>query len=308
MFLLNSVLVSIFTFLLMFGDSHNRRKGALYVDNGYDQTEIEDMSLEENNRMELEMLSILGLDSTPLRSRSHSNNDPIGSPTVPKFRTFNDVDNFEKLKNTDSRTKLASKFLLDLYDSLMEEDDELSRRQRALEHNLNEDEQFAIDVSDVIMTFDNIDDESTNARPEKGKRLWFDFSKLSTTGTVIGGELRVYQNKLNAQRRNKTVYTVIVYELVYKYSGESSLERISSVSTTQSFSGWLGINLTDSLISWVRLFDYSKGLYLAVHLGDKPGHEIMPEEIGISVVNNGEGTQPFMVAFLEALDDDVRRR
>jgi hypothetical protein len=161
MFLLNSVLVSIFTFLLMFGDSHNRRKAALYVDNGYDQTEIEDMSLEENNRMELEMLSILGLDSTPLRSRLHSNNDPTGSPTVPKFRTFNDVDNFEKLKNTDSRTKLASKFLLDLYDSLMEEDDELSRRQRALEHNLNEDEQFAIDVSDVIMTFDNIGKRTT---------------------------------------------------------------------------------------------------------------------------------------------------
>lgn len=29
----------------------------------------------------------------------------------------------------------------------------------------------------------------------------------------------------------------------------------------------------------------------------------MPEEIGISVVNNGEGTQPFMVAFLEARNE-----
>lgn len=99
----------------------------LYVDNGLDQTII-DMSLtkQEKREMELEILNLLGLPNRPRKI----NNPPL--------------------------KKSAPRFLMDVYKSLMEEQNENAREKRNADLNLSGEEQNAIDKSDIIMTFESI--------------------------------------------------------------------------------------------------------------------------------------------------------
>lgn len=52
---------------------------------------------------------------------------------------------------------------------------------------------------------------------------------------------------------------------------ERELEYVSAVNTSASFNGWLGLNVTSSVASWVAFPNSNKGLYLSVHPVDKPG-------------------------------------
>lgn len=106
--------------------SSSSPKAGIYVDNGFDQTAIDrEMSKVEKHEMELEILNLLGLPNRPKRISK-------------------------------SLKKSAPKFLLDVYRSLMEKENEGSRHERSADLNLSGDEQNAIDESDVIMTFESI--------------------------------------------------------------------------------------------------------------------------------------------------------
>lgn len=95
----------------------------IYVDNGFDQTTIDmAMTTQEKREMELEILNLLGLPNRPRRI----NNSPL--------------------------KKSAPRFLLDVYKTLME--DENSREERSVD--FSGEEQNAIEKSDVIMTFESI--------------------------------------------------------------------------------------------------------------------------------------------------------
>lgn len=62
------------------------------------------------------------------------------------------------------------------------------------------------------------------------------------------------------------------YVVIY-YFRERELEFIKSVNTTASYSGWLELNITGCLASWVAFPESNKGLYLSVHPVDRPGRE-----------------------------------
>lgn len=100
----------------------------IYVDNGFDQT-VMDMAITEREKrdMELQFLNLLGLPERPRRVS--------GNPTL---------------------RRSAPRFLMDVYKTLMEEDEEEARKKRSVELNLSGEEQNAIDISDVIMTFESI--------------------------------------------------------------------------------------------------------------------------------------------------------
>lgn len=246
-------------------------KAAIYVDNGRGQTAIDRlMTKDEKREMEIEILNLLGLPNRPRK---------INKATV---------------------TKSAPKFLLDIYKSLLEEDDEDDHRRvkRNSELNLSGDEQKKIDQSDVIMTFESINHHVDSVRHERGKRLWFDVSELPVAEDIVGAELRVYQNQSLSKHKDKN-YTVTAYQLSNSSDGESELEYISEVQTIGEFAGWLGINVTKCLSTWVAFPDSNKGIYLSVHPKDK-SHEIRPEDIGLVTMKGDEATHPFMVAFLKA--------
>ncbi|XP_030749587.1 protein 60A [Sitophilus oryzae] len=247
-------------------------KAAIYVDNGRGQTAIDRMmSTDEKREIELEFLNLLGLPNRPRK---------INKATVKKS---------------------APKFLLDIYQSLLDEDeddDEHTRRKRSAELGFSGEEQQKIDQSDVIMTLESINHHVDSVRHERGKRLWFDVSELPVAEDIVGAELRIYQNQSLSRHRGGN-YTVTAYQLTDSTEGENELEYISEVETSFDFTGWLGVNVTRCLASWVAFPNSNRGIYLSVHQADK-SHEVRPEDIGLVTVRGEDTTQPFMVAFLKA--------
>ncbi|KAB0797560.1 hypothetical protein PPYR_08553 [Photinus pyralis] len=243
----------------------------LYIDNGLDQTIIDRaMSTQEKHEMELEILNLLGLPNRPRRG--------INAPL----------------------RKSAPRFLMDVYRSLMEKDEEgIGRVDRSADLYISGEEQTAIDESDVIMTFESSHHVS-GVRHERGKRLWFNFTEVPIQNEIVGAELRIYQNNINNSMHSNVSYTVTAYQLINSEEGERELEYIIAVNTTEDFTGWLELNLTNSLSTWVAFPNSNKGLYLSVHPAEKPAREIRPEDIGLVTIKGDDETQPFMVAFLKA--------
>ncbi|KAL1491176.1 hypothetical protein ABEB36_011816 [Hypothenemus hampei] len=242
----------------------------LYVDNGRNQSAIDrSLSKVEQKEMEMEFLNLLGLPNRPRK---------IKKATVKKS---------------------APKFLLDVYKSLLDEDDEDNRRiKRDADLNLSGDEQQKIDISDVIMTFESINHRVDSVRHERGKRLWFDVSELPVAEDIVGVELKIYQNQSLSRHRGRN-YTVTAYQLIDSENGENELEYMSEVETSSEFTGWIGLNVTRCLASWVAFPESNKGIYLSVQPSNKT-HEIRPEDIGLVTVRGNEASHPFMVAFLKA--------
>ncbi|KAL3282265.1 hypothetical protein HHI36_005456 [Cryptolaemus montrouzieri] len=106
------------------------RPSGFYSDNEFDQTEIDwSMTKQEKREMEMELLNLLGLPYRP-----------------------------QKINESHIR-KAAPRFMLDVYKSLMEEEnDENYRSKRSIGNlDLNLSEKNAIDESDVIMTIESVE-------------------------------------------------------------------------------------------------------------------------------------------------------
>lgn len=261
--------------LLSFWNLCASSRSGLYIDNGFDQTAIERIiSKDEKKEMELEILSLLGLPKRPMKF----NKSPL--------------------------KKSAPRFLLDVYKTLMnEESEENSRSKRSSDVYLSGEEQHQIDESDIIMTFESVNDHVTSVRHERGKRLWFNVSDVPVAEDVVGAELRIYKNRRKGSKHSGTTFTVTAYQLVKTDEGEKDLEYVFAANTTLDSTGWMRLNLTQCLASWVAFPNSNKGLYLSVHPVDRPGHEIRPEDIGLVTIKGEDEIQPFMVAFLKAVNN-----
>ncbi|XP_072390025.1 protein 60A [Diabrotica undecimpunctata] len=250
-------------------------RSGIYIDNGFDQTAIErTMTRDEKREIELEILSLLGL---PKRPRTISKNP---------------------LKRS------APRFLLDIYKTLMNPDNEDDQRsKRSVDVYLSGEEQYQIDESDIIMTFESANDHVPNVRHERGKRLWFNASDVPVAEDVVGAELRIYKGNGKDMKNLDAVYTITVYQLIKTDEGDKELEYISATNVTAGFTGWISLNLTRCLATWVAFPNLNKGLYLSVHPVSRPGHEVRPEDIGVVTVKAEDEQQPFMVAFLRAANN-----
>ncbi|XP_022908408.1 protein 60A [Onthophagus taurus] len=263
--------------IFLFGYVSSYVPAGIYIDNGYDQTSIDRaLTKQEKRDMELEILHMLGL---PNRPRRGANNTPL--------------------------TKSASKFMMDVYKNILDKEnyeDHHERRERSVDLNLSGEEEKAIDESDVIMTFENSNRRISGVRHERGKRLWFNVSTVPLDNTILGAELRIFQTpNFNANITNsETIYAVTAYQLAKSSEGERELEFVGTVNVTAGYSGWVAINVTQSLSTWVALPQSNKGFYLSVHPHDKPGHDVRPEDIGLTISKAEEESQPFMVAFFKS--------
>lgn len=126
---MKSLLSTVLCLIIYISVGFSHPPAALYVDNGLDQTMIERiMTKQEKHEMELEILNLLGLPNRPRRG--------VNAPL----------------------RKSAPRFLMDVYQSLIEKenDDENERVERSADLYISGEEQSAIDESDIIMTFESI--------------------------------------------------------------------------------------------------------------------------------------------------------
>ncbi|XP_063226795.1 protein 60A [Bacillus rossius redtenbacheri] len=231
-----------------------------YADNG-DQTVMEHvLSAREKEEVEHEILHLLGLQARP--------------------------------RGVSNLTSSAPKFLLDVYQSLVEP------TAARTEFNLSSQDLHAIDESDVIMSFASHSHHAGAARHERGKRLWFDVSEVPAGETIVGSELRLYQtaSELGAD----VSFTLSLYQLTSVSKGQKELQFVDAVNSSCDHEGWLQLNVTGPFTAWVAFPETNLGLYLSAHLASRPGHELRPEELGIAGDAREEQRQPFVVAFLKA--------
>ncbi|XP_055684451.1 protein 60A [Lutzomyia longipalpis] len=243
----------------------------IYVDNGVDQTVMHrTLSQDDQQEVEHEILELLGLPDRPRRRHIH-----------PSLR------------------KSAPQFLMDVYRRLSE-DTERTRTVRStdeFDNLITDQDQMAIDQSDIIMTFLNKNHHVSEVRHERGRRLWFDVSEVSRDSTLMMAELRIYQKPGKWKGTSKT-FTITVHSII-RLNGQRELQVLSSVNTTADYFGWLEMNVTEGLALWVNDPAQNKGLYISAHSTDRPDHEVKLEDIGLVNTKGDDEYQPFMVGFFK---------
>ncbi|KAL1123809.1 hypothetical protein AAG570_001580, partial [Ranatra chinensis] len=145
-----------------------------------------------------------------------------------------------------------------------------------------------------------------NVRHERGKRLWFDVSKIAVGSELMGAELRLYQTP-NCTLPPHRQYTLTIYSVLHN-NRDKELEYVDSVITTGDHSGWLVFNMSGAVTAWVESPSANKGLYISLHMTHhNSGKELLPEEIGLTTTNSGD-KEPFLVVFLGASSRSRQRR
>lgn len=66
----------------------------------------------------------------------------------------------------------------------------------------------------------------------------------------------------------------MIFLIIYlsQFYRERELEYVTAINTTAAYSGWLELNVTAPLTTWIAFPDSNKGLYISVHPIDRPGN------------------------------------
>ncbi|VVD04327.1 protein 60A [Leptidea sinapis] len=261
-----------FAGVLLFTLATDAALSGLYIDNGVDQTVIQhSMTRYERQVVEHEILELLGLGERPRRSQP----PPLD--------------------------RSAPSFLLDVYKQLAEEH-ELARPTRSSENAISGDEQQAIDESDLIMTFQSKKHHLGVLRHGHGRHVWFEVTGApGDASSLITAELRLHQSASHTAEPTD-LYTVVAHRVLSVDNlGGMQMEKVAAVNTSAGSEGWLELNVTLALASWLGAPADNRGFFVTLHPHSQPERHVKPEEIGLEETRgpNSEGKQPFLVAFFK---------
>lgn len=215
---------------------------------------------------------------------------------------------------------------MDIYKKLKsaEDGDEEQRAKRDTRDNeiyLSDADQYAIDQSDIIMTFLNksnnvdshcatfyllmqvlplLDHHVPEMRHEHGRRLWFDISEITQDVQLMMAELRLYQNSIFSKFDEEKPLTISVY-LVESRDEETHevLKLLSSKNTTTHSDGWLELNVTQAMTFWSEDKEGNLGLVIKASLNERPEKELRLDDFGLVNSKGDDEFQPFMVGFFK---------
>ncbi|KAK7072035.1 Bone morphogenetic protein 7, partial [Halocaridina rubra] len=126
-------------------------------------------------------------------------------------------------------------------------------------------------------------------RPAKGanKRLYFNVSDVPLDHSLLGAEIQVYRHP-GYQLDQLALH-------VYMITDDKGSEREVAQVILQD-EGWVSINITTPVLSWLIFPDTNRGLRLSVTpLGFR--HELHFHEVGITGAHDEEENRPFMIGF-----------
>lgn len=154
-----------------------------------------------------------------------------------------------------------------------------------------------------VFAFIWADHHVEEVRHEHGRRLRFNVSDVPNDNYLMMAELRIYQNPAQGKwATSGRDFTINVY-LITKTNGyDRELEILSSVNTTADYQGWLEMNVTEGLHSWLLKKTENNGLYVSAHPLHKPEREIKLDDIGLVHPKGDDEYQPFMIGFFRGPD------
>ncbi|CAB3360076.1 Hypothetical predicted protein [Cloeon dipterum] len=188
----------------------------------------------------------------------------------------------------------APKFLLDVYKTLLDEEQHKSNRQTEFEMTMTDI--HAMHESDVVMSFTTQDPPRVVLRHQKEQRLWFNVSQVPEGDSLMAAELRIYKSQVQLKNKKIENFNLVLNMLVPLADGEG-LEKILEVPINSHSDGWILFNVTGALDKWIQDDESNLGLYINVVRQNTSKH-VKPEYAGIQLT--GTEKQPFMVAFLKA--------
>ncbi|XP_015117735.1 protein 60A isoform X2 [Diachasma alloeum] len=245
----------------------SERETGFYINNGHNQTTMERwLSSEEKTALEHRILRLLGLP--------------------------------EKSKNPEKKPimkRSAPKFLLDVYTN-----DIGKHGNNSGEFKLNERNLYTINQSDVIISFmAQQPHQGLGGKPDRVKRMWFDVSAVPVDDDIMmSAELRLYRGPEANTNRNRGAFTVAVYRVLRDTDGNKDFHFVDSVNTGAGYTGWITLDVSESLQIWTKQPEENRGLYITVVSTEgTDSYKVKPENIGIIGFKGSEEKQPFMVGF-----------
>ncbi|XP_064115422.1 protein 60A-like isoform X2 [Macrobrachium nipponense] len=240
------------------GRSSHARGVGVWMDDGNGKTVLADrLDSEEAAELARDMLDLLKLPAPPaLIGRHHRHSKEHHSHAS------------------------APKWLRRVYDNL----DEHGQATSALMDDVH---RKTVTAADTIITFVNRDPPT--GRPSKGsnKRLYFDVSDVPLDHTLLGAEIQVFRH----QGYHLEELILHIYMVTDDIGTEQEVAEV-----TLPEHGWVNINVTTPVLSWLIFPETNHGLRLSVTL---PGqrHERQFHEVGITGAHDEEEFRPFMVGF-----------
>lgn len=247
----------------------------LYVDNGVGQTVMETMmNSDDQLEVEHEILELLGLPERPRKRNLHL-----------------------------LKSKSAPQFLLNVYDQISADINSFHpRRIRSANKRdvlFSDADYYAIDQSDIIMTFLNKNHHAPEVRHEKGRRLWFDIYKMENDAELILAELRLYRRHDLCKYKDANInISVVVYSII-SLDGDKELLKLAEVDVTHE-DGWIELNVTSEVVKWITNNSSNKGFYIGAYSKNNRDKEIKLDEIGLINSKGDDKYQPFLVAYCKA--------
>lgn len=257
-----------------------------YYDNGLDQTVVhKHLSKREKKEMQSEILHLLGLEHRP-------------RPTM--------VSLSNRRKELEENLSSAPRFLIDVYQSLTEEDSgDLKLKPELIERefNVTDSDVNSMDEADVIMSFINQGQHLHGIRHHHSDgRFWFDLSEVPNLTAVISAELRLYINQTMVQEDiadDGEDYQQDFLVTLYEIGKEDSLTYVDRMEIQGEQEGWISFNVSLVLKHWLKNPEANFGLQLVCRL-DSSGRQISSREAGFVGSHGNEKLRPFMVAFFRA--------
>ncbi|XP_070603326.1 bone morphogenetic protein 6 isoform X2 [Erythrolamprus reginae] len=240
----------------------------------------------EKREMQKEILSVLGLPHRP--RPSHGLRRQPGEPQVPLPQQRRRQQSAPPL----GRLNSAPLFMLDLYNTLSDEEDEeeveatepehrgagrLStvpplQRKTLLTHNLgstglpsSQDSAF-LNEADMIMSFVNLVEYDKEFMPYQHhhKEFKFNLSQIPEGEAVTAAEFRIYKDCVFGGFKNQT-FLISIYQVLQEYQNRNSnLFMLDTRIVWASEEGWLEFDITATSNMWVINPHHNLGLQMSV--------------------------------------------
>ncbi|XP_045625163.2 protein 60A [Procambarus clarkii] len=178
--------------------------------------------------------------------------------------------------------------------------DNLDEHGHASSAHMDATHRETVTAADTIITFVSRDPpESRLAGGQHGgnKKMYFDVGDVPLDHSLLGAEVRVHRHDLYDEPLNLHVYMIKDDQ-----GGESEVARV-----TLRDPGWVSINVTAPVLSWLIFPNTNFGLRLAVTSLDRK-HERRFHEVGVSGAKDEEAYRPFMVGFFALPSSSYKKK
>ncbi|XP_071537832.1 protein 60A-like [Panulirus ornatus] len=173
----------------------------------------------------------------------------------------------------------------------------LDEHGHATSTNLDATHRETVTAADTIITFVSRDPPQGRPQHRANRRLYFDVGDVPLDHSLLGAEIQVhrlpgYEEPLNLH----------IYMITDDQGSESEVARV-----TLREPGWVSVNVTTPVLSWLIFPETNFGLRLAVTSLERK-HERRLHEVGVTGAKDQEDYRPFMVGFFALPSSSFRKK